>query len=382
MTIHSRYFLIFIFLFVSIAKADDAKFDSLVTTGIKQIYNIKFPEAEKTFRMLIADYPNHPAGRFFLAMIDWWKILLDFDSEKYDEIFYQKLEDVIYQCDELLKKNPENVDALFFKGGAIGFRGRLRANRDSWLKAADDGREALPIVEHAANLDSNNVDVQLGFGIYNYYAAVIPDEYPMIKPLMLFFPSGDKEKGIEQLNNVAFNGRYAKYEAQYFLMTLYFNYENNAFKAYEYAEMLTKEFPDNPVFERWKGRIEAKKGNFVAASIIFRNVIDKGDSGLTGYNVPKTEREADYYVAYQYFNTNKLDSAKIYFDDCAKISKQVDGDEESGFRVNAVLYIGMINDLWNKRDEAISNYKKVLDMDEYANSHKRAEELIEKPFKK
>ena len=382
MTIHSRYFLIFIFLFVSIAKADDAKFDSLVTTGIKQIYNIKFPEAEKTFRMLIADYPNHPAGRFFLAMIDWWKILLDFDSEKYDEIFYQKLEDVIYQCDELLKKNPENVDALFFKGGAIGFRGRLRANRDSWLKAADDGREALPIVEHAANLDSNNVDVQLGFGIYNYYAAVIPDEYPMIKPLMLFFPSGDKEKGIEQLNNVAFNGRYAKYEAQYFLMTLYFNYENNAFKAYEYAEMLTKEFPDNPVFERWKGRIEAKKGNFVAASIIFRNVIDKGDSGFTGYNVFKTKREADYYVAYQYFNTNKLDSAKIYFDDCAKISKQVDGDEESGFRVNAVLYIGMINDLWNKRDEAISNYKKVLDMDEYANSHKRAEELIEKPFKK
>ena len=382
MTIHSRYFLIFIFLFVSIAKADDAKFDSLVTTGIKQIYNIKFPEAEKTFRMLIADYPNHPAGRFFLAMIDWWKILLDFDSEKYDEIFYQKLEDVIYQCDELLKKNPENVDALFFKGGAIGFRGRLRANRDSWLKAADDGREALPIVEHAANLDSNNVDVQLGFGIYNYYAAVIPDEYPMIKPLMLFFPSGDKEKGIEQLNNVAFNGRYAKYEAQYFLMTLYFNYENNAFKAYEYAEMLTKEFPDNPVFERWKGRIEAKKGNFVAASIIFRNVIDKGDLGFTGYNVFKTKREADYYVAYQYFNTNKLDSAIIYFDDCSKVSKQIDGDDESGFQVNAVLYIGMINDLWNKRDEAISNYKKVLDMDEYANSHKRAEELIEKPFKK
>jgi tetratricopeptide (TPR) repeat protein len=167
-----------------------------------------------------------------------------------------------------------------------------------------------------------------------------------------------------------------------FLMTLYFNYENNAFKADEYAEMLTKEFPDNPVFERWRGRIEAKKGNFVAASIIFRNVIDKGDSGLTGYNVSKTKREADYYVAYQYFNTNKLDSAMIYFNDCAKISKQVDGDEDSGFQVNAVMYIGMINDLWNKRDVAISNYKRVLDMDEYANSHKRAEELIEKPFKK
>ena len=379
---HIKYLITITILFISITKAEEAKFDSLVTKGIKQIYNIKFQEAEKTFRVLIADYPNHPAGRFFLAMIDWWKILIDLDSEKYDEIFYQKLEDVIFQCDELLKKNPENVDALFFKGGAIGFRGRLRANRDSWLKAADDGREALPIVEHAANLDSNNIDVQLGFGIYNYYAAVIPDEYPIIKPLMLFFPSGDKEKGIEQLNNVAFNGKYAKYEAQYFLMTLYFSYESNAYKADEYAEMLTKEFPDNPVFERWKGRIEAKKGDYRSASTVFRNVINKANSGFTGYNVPKTKREADYYIAYQYFNTNNLDSAKIFFDDCAKISKQVDKDEESGFQVNAVLYIGMINDLWNKREAAISYYKKVLDMNEYANSHKLAESYIEKPFKK
>ncbi len=383
MTKHFQYLIIFFFLFVGITKAEDAKFDSLVTTGIKQIYNIKFPKAEKTFRMVIANYPDHPAGRFYLAMIDWWKVLLDLNSEKYDEIFYQKLEDVIFQCDELLKKNPKNVDALFFKGGAIGFRGRLRANRSSWLKAADDGREALPIVEHAAELDSNNIDVQLGFGIYNYYAAVIPDEYPMVKPLMFFFPSGDKEKGIEQLNNVAFNGKYAKYEAQYFLMTLYYNYENNSYKADEYAKMLTKEFPDNPVFERWKGRIEAKKGDYLAASIIFQDIIDKADSGLTGYTVPMTKREADYYVAYQYFKMNKLDSAMIYFDDCAKISKQVDEeDDESGFQVNAVLYIGMINDLWNKREAAISNYKKVLDMNEYGNSHDRAEEYIEKPFKK
>ena len=122
----------------------------------------------------MADYPNHPAGRFFIAMIDWWKILLDLDVETYDEQFYQKIEDVIYNCEQILEKNPKNIDALFFKGGAIGFRGRLRAYSESWLKAADDGREALPIVEQASLSDPNNVDVQLGFGIYNYYAEVIP----------------------------------------------------------------------------------------------------------------------------------------------------------------------------------------------------------------
>lgn len=378
----TKHFIILIFLFVTVSKAQDARFDSLVDSGIKQIYNIKFPEAERTFRNIIADYPDHPAGRFFLAMIDWWKILLDLDSEEHDEIFFQKLDDVIFQCDNLLKKNPENVDALFFKGGAIGFRGRLRANRNSWLKAADDGRDALPIVERAANLNPDNVDVQLGFGIYNYYAEVIPEEYPMIKPLMLFFPSGDKKKGIEQLNNTAHNGKYAKYEAQYFLMTLYFNYENNPYKAEEYAEMLTKEFPDNPVFHRWKGRIAAKKGDYFAAASIFRNVIDKMELGYPGYDVPNVRRESTYYVAYQYFNTDKLDSAAYYFRECTRISKETDKEEVSGFQVNAVLYIGMINDLWGNREAAISTYKKVLNMEEYANSHKLAEGYIEKPFKK
>ncbi len=138
--------ILFIFLLTNLF-AQQSDFESRVELGIKQIYNIKFEDAEKTFRSLIADYPDHPAGRFFLAMIDWWKILLDVENESHDEIFFQKLEDVIFQCDKILEKDPDNVEALFFKGGSIGFRGRLRSLRESWLKAADDGREALPIVE-------------------------------------------------------------------------------------------------------------------------------------------------------------------------------------------------------------------------------------------
>ena len=64
-------------------------------------------------------------------------------------IFYDKIEETVDFCDEILDNDPNNIDALFFKGGAIGFRGRLRVMRESWFKAADDGREALPIVELA-----------------------------------------------------------------------------------------------------------------------------------------------------------------------------------------------------------------------------------------
>ncbi len=268
-----------------------------------------------------------------------------------------------------------------FKGGAIGFRGRLRSLRESWLKAADDGREALPIVERASNLDPDNKDVQLGFGIYDYYASVIPDEYPLLKPLMVFFPSGDKEKGLRELKNTAENGKYAKYEARYFLMTLYYNYENNPFKAYEYASLLSNEFPDNPVFERWKGRIAARKGDYAESSEIFKDVLTKADSGFTGYNVLPARREAVYYVGVQYKNTGVLDSSEYYFQKCVEYSKDLDTDGESGFWINSVLYLGMINDQMGNRGKALDYYNDLLDMKEYGSSHSLAEKYIDKPYR-
>jgi tetratricopeptide (TPR) repeat protein len=358
-----------VFLLLTVNIFSQSGFEERVRSGIKQIYNIKFDEAEKTFRGLIADYPDHPSGRFFLAMIDWWKILLNIENEDHDDIFFQKLEDVIYQCDEILKNDKSNVDALFFKGGSIGFRGRLRALRESWLKAADDGREALPIVEHAANLDPDNLDVQLGFGIYNYYADVIPSEFPLIKPLMIFFPSGDKQKGIEQLRNTASNGKYAKYEAQYFLMTLYYRYEKNLPAADEFAKILLDEFPDNPVFQRWRGRIAVRRGDWEMADSLFKDVILKAENNLPGYNIPVSLREATYYVGYNARDYGLLDSAKTMFEKCYELSRQIDKKEESGFQINSLVYLAMIEEKQGRPESAISLYEKILKMREYGNSH-------------
>lgn len=364
---------IFLFIILSASTfAQSLELDVRIEAGIQQIYNIKFEEAETTFRALIADYPQHPAGKFLLAMIDWWKILLDLDNESQDDIFFQKLEDVIYQCDQLLDKNPENVDALFFKGGSIGFRARLRAVRESWLKAADDGREALPIVEYAGNLDPENIDVQLGFGIYNYYADVIPNDYPLIKPLMIFFPSGDKQKGIEQLRNTAFNGKYAKYEARYFLMTLYYRYERDYYEASEFAKLLLDDFPDNPVFQRWRGRLAVRNSEVMMADSLFRNILLKAEVKYYGYNLPSTLREANYYIGYYLRNSGNLDSAKVYFQNCIEHSKKVDKKEESGFQINSLVYLAMIEESKGNKEAAIELYQKVLKMRDYGNSHSLA----------
>lgn len=365
--------LFFLIFFITYLSVEAQTLEERIQTGIKQIYNIEFEQAEKTFRSILTDYPENPAGRFFLAMVDWWKILLDLDNESYDQMFFQKLEDVIFHCNQILKKDKNNVDALFFKGGAIGFRGRLRALRDSWLKAADDGREALPIVEYASKLDPSNQDVQLGFGIYNYYAAVIPEEFPYIKPLMIFFPKGDKEKGIAQLVNTAQNGKYAKYEAQYFLMTLFFNYEKNYDEAKKYADNLTSLFPRNPSFQRWLGRIYARLGDWKNADSVFSNYLQKADSNFYGFNFPYGLRESHYYVAVHLKNEQLLDSSKYHFEKCIVISNQIDKEEDSGFKINSTLYLAQIFEEKKDIESSIEYYKKVLKMRNWNNSHQLAE---------
>ncbi len=222
----------------------------------------------------------------------------------------------------------------------------------------------------------------LDFGIYDYYAAVIPEQNALLKPLMIFFPSGDKERGIKELKNTAQNGRYTKYEARYFLMTLYYNYENNPFAADEYAKELTADFPDNPTFERWEGRISVRKGDYTSAFKIFQDVLKKGEMNFTGYNTQSAKREAVYYIGLQYKNLKQLDSSKYFFNECAELSKQIEkGKEESGFLINSYLYLGMINDMEGNHDKAVHYYKDLLDMKEYGKSHTLAKQYIDNPYK-
>ncbi len=371
-------FILFALLFFTKSNyAQIINFDSLVTVGINNIYNIKFDEAELNFAKLEEAFPKHPAGKFFRAMIIWWKIMLDQNNEMYDELFEDRLEEVIDFCDDILDENDENVDALFFKGGALGFRGRLYSVRKEWFDAALDGKDALPLVFEAYNIDPTNEDVKLGFGIYNYYAAAIPEKYPFIKPAMIFFPSGDKEKGIEQLEAAAVKAKYAAIESQFFLMNLYYQFENEYDKSLKYNEVLYNRFPDNPIFHKYMGRIYIKKGNYTTASKYFLEIKDKCEKKLLGYN-DLLLREATYYLGVNYQSKNQIDLARENFKKCTEVSSVIDekNEEESGFQVNGYLYLGKIANRSGDTKAAKKYFLKVLEMRDYSNSHNKVKKYL------
>jgi tetratricopeptide (TPR) repeat protein len=357
----------------------DQEFDVTAQQGIAFVYNLEFERADSQFTTLVRLNPRHPAGYFMLAMVNWWRILIDMDNEGYDQQFYADLDHVVDMCDSMLDVNENDIGAIFFKGGAIGFKGRLKFHRDDYLAAANAGRKALPLVQTAMALDPNNYDILLGSGMYNYYAEVIPNEYHFLKPLLLFVPPGDKTKGIEQLTLASERAKYASIEAAYFLLQVYYFYEKDYGKALRIALSLVSRFPDNVVFQRYVGRCYVSMGNWDMARSAFAEISDRVRKGQRGYTM-NADREADYYLGVYAMLQHDYDTALQYLYRCDEASRALDKKEPSGFMAMANLKIGMVYDLQKRRSLARMQYGKVLDMKNFGDSQRLAERYQKTPY--
>jgi hypothetical protein len=354
--------------------------DSILQRGIRFIYNVEFDQAHNEFSKVIALYPTHPAGYFLDAMVEWWRINLDQKTTSYDGLFLQKIDRVLAVCDRRLDSMPKDVAALFFKGGAIGFRGRYHITRNNYFSAADDGRIALGILQDCYRIAPGNHDVMLGTGIYNYFSVAIPERRPALSTLMMFLPSGDKQLGLAQLKAAARQARYAAVEAKVILIQAYTDFEWNLLEAMIYARDLHQSYPKNPAFQRAYGRCLVGLGPRDSAELCWRDVLVKYMDKKFGYD-RLAAREALYYVGICRLQSRDFPVALKYLSKCYEASVVLDKDEPTGLMVKAYLRMGQIYDAQGKRAVALSHYKKVLDWPDWSQSHAEARRYMNTPYR-
>lgn len=371
--------LVFLFAFCGIKVYAQVN-DYLLDKGINYLYHIKFDSAKIQFDEFIKQNQNAPEGYFFDAMLEWWKINLDKNNESNDESFYTKVNKTLEVCDNILDKSNNDFRATFYKGGVLGYRGLLKSLRESWLKAAEDGREALNLLEKASEMQPRNKDAQLGIGVYNFFAEYIPDKYPITKPLMLIFPKGDKIKGLMQIKETTADSRFAKTEANYILAYLYLNYERNFVEALNYSEKLFNEFPENSVFEKYVYTSYVGLKKYDDAINGWKNILIKGENKQTGYDNKFILREANYYISVSLFNIRRIEEAEWYLKNCENVNKEIDKDETSSFTANTYMLLGNYFDKKGDRDKAVYYYDKVLSMKDF-NTHKQAEMFKKNGYK-
>ncbi len=345
--------------------------------GLDLLYDMRYAEAGRLFDQVDQRFPQHPIGPFLQALNTWWKILIDFSDTSHDEAFYAAMDEVIDRSDRILKRNEDDFDAMFFKGAALGFRGRLRSNRREWFGAATDGKRAMDYVLGVAEKDPANHDYIFGKGLYDYYAAVIPDRYPFAKAITTFLPKGDRERGLRELERTASQGYYIQTEAAYFLLQIYYLFEKDFDKSVEYASWLRERHPDNAFFHAIEGRIYARWGYWQQAETIFNDVLERYKKGQTGYNAA-TGEQALYYLARARMASRQYDEALTYLLQLEALSARTADD--TFFKVMGRLRQGMVYDALSQRAVAKDRYQQVLAMKAWGTSQEQAKKYLKRPY--
>lgn len=354
-------------------------YDERIQHGIDLIYGLHFDEADAHFAAIRAADPHNPLGYFFSAMVTWWRVLIDLDDRTHDEAFYAQLERCIEVCDQRLKEDPLDFDAILFKGGAIGFRGRLRGDRDQYVQAARDGLRSLPLLTKSRQLEPSNKDILFGQGLYNYFAKVMPERHAILRPVMIFLPDGDRELGLQQLRQVASEGLYARTEAAYFIAQIYRIFENDSNAALPYITELFARYPSNALFHRYAARTLVEVGRWPEGIALYEQYIQRHRKRQTGYHV-HGNIEARYYLGRYAFFIRRYAEARADFLAVDQLTEESERERDLAYTALANLYLGMIADLENDAREAQTRYEKVLDLPEYANSHKRAKTYLIEPY--
>jgi len=321
------------------------------------MYNFKFNQAEQQFRRIKQRYPDHPIAYFLLGLSTWWKINIDYNDKQYDDAFLGYLDSAIYFAKKLYDIPNSRIEGAFFLSAGYGFEGRLYGERSEWIKATLASRNSLKYFEVCKGNSYLSPELMFGDALFNYFSIWIPENYPLLKPVMAFFPKGDKKLGLKQLETVAHNAFYTRTEAQYFLMRILASDEHDPQGALIISEYLHKTFPDNSYFHRYYARMLYSMGYTNDSEEQSLQIISKIDSGKFGYGVIEG-RWAAFFLAQEKERSHDVESAKKYYKLCIKYAEE--GEEtNSGYYLYSNLSLGEIAMKEGDKEAAKDYFKKV-----------------------
>lgn len=348
--------------------------------AVHNVYNFKFDQADKQFRSLRRRYPNHPMPYFLLGLSTWWKIMpSNMNNEQYDKRFFAYLDTTITKAQRLYDADNNNYEASFFLSAAYGFDARLHAERHDWRKATVSSKRSLTYLQKSREANGLSPEFAFGEGLFNYYAVWIAEEYPLLRPVLLFFPKGNRATGLAQLNDVAQHGFYTAPEARFFQMRILGSArEQNTAAAKALGFTLSQEYPDNACFARTYAANSFAEGDFFECERISRDILGKLNKGQTGYEA-FSGRAASYYMGYLMQNRYRnLSAARDYYQRCVVFSESV-GQTQGGYYLFSLASLGRLAALTHDILTARRYYEQVLKVAERSSEvHKEARAYLRK----
>ncbi|AMR25506.1 hypothetical protein A0257_22720 (plasmid) [Hymenobacter psoromatis] len=301
----------------------DADIQTELEGAVHNLYDFQFERADKQFRSLRRRYPQHPLAYFLLALSTWWKMVpLPVEDTRYDRIYFAYLDSAQTKAQALLAADPRNYEACFFLSATYGFEARAHADRHHWRQATVASRRALDYLQKSRGANGLSSEFELGFGLFDYYAVWIGQEYPWLRPILFFFPKGDSRRGIAELWHVSKTAFYAKTEADFFLVQILGSpREQQPALALGVAQRLAHDFPGNSRFQVDYARLCFAQGQWAELEATCQAVLTQHAQGRVGYEA-LAGRPCAYFLGYLAQHRDQdPDRAQDYYQRCVVFSE-------------------------------------------------------------
>jgi hypothetical protein len=240
---------------------------TLLETGFRQMYNLQFDDAHKTFAEAQQQHPDDPmvpvsdAAAYLFAEFDRMHVLeseLFVNDNVYEnrtrptpdarakQAFDAQLDKARVLSDAALAKNPNDRNALFAKVMQLGLLGDYTAlveKRD--LKGLSYIKEGRGLAEKLLQANPTCYDAYIAVGVENYLLSLKPA--PVRWFLHMTGAQTDKETGLQKLRITAAKGHYLMPYARMLLAVAALR-DQQTDQARTLLEGLSRDFPHNRLY--------------------------------------------------------------------------------------------------------------------------------------
>ena len=249
----------------TLAQDDQARLDTLRAEGYEALYNLDYETARARFQKMIELAPDHPAGPQCMASSLWvqqlnqsWELkstlystsaITDSKSQvdrKQTDEFRKWIRRAKLLSQARLRKNPRDVEALYFLGAAEGLEASWAGGVErKFMAAFRAGTDSVDHHREVLKLAPDFHDAELTIGLMNYIVGSLPLPTKMLVATMGV--RGSKKRGLETLQRVAVEGKWARDVARVLLVDLY-KREKLWEDAARVARELAVKYPRNYLF--------------------------------------------------------------------------------------------------------------------------------------
>jgi tetratricopeptide (TPR) repeat protein len=353
----------------------DQEFRSDASIAIDSLYNRNAEASQQIMEEWKNRYPDHPIWLMWDAIELWWVVLEDLYDRSNDDRLMEAMQRSDYAAGQLLNRQPNHSDALIIRALANGYIARHHSNRDSWLTSVNIARKAYSTYQTLMEVEPGFPDNEFVEGMISYYAAYIPEEYPVVRAVSWFFPDGNKVEGLRKIEKASNEGVFSRPEATYFMGNILLNYEEKVDEALGYFHKLVNLYPDNSYYRRLMIRALSNQNRNEEVLAAVEEAENRWEGKDEASRVVILE-ELHFWKGRAYYRLNEFDEALDSFKSAISYGKELPNRPQRLYYSVANYYAGLTSEALQNPGSAKRYYSVTVDQDVDGDFMSKAKERL------